>query len=202
MHRTGYARLGRQFGRFLWENYRLLIFLALFLIGAVNGCTVFAGLSPEKRTLLSGILRLSEVPSAVGPFLSAVLSSALLLLLLLAVLFLSGLSACGIPGIASVPLLYGLATGMTEGCCHAAGGWLATAVLVVPPAMVGAWTLLMACAESTRMTLRLGGQLLPSQKLCGNLWEEFRLYLFRFSVFLLLAFGAALLGVILRCLWF
>lgn len=203
MYRTTHVRFFRNFGRFLWQHIWMLVFLCLFFIGVGIGCSVYVGLTEEKRSLLTEVLSIRAIVPSFGGFLSAVFSNLLFPTILIGILICAGLSACGAPIVGVVPILYGMGIGMIEAfyCMAENSVWVLIA-LVIPSTLLGVWTLLMACSEALRMTMRLAGQLLPSSKVSGNLWNELKLYFFRFLIFWVLSIGVALLQVLLRWLYF
>lgn len=199
MNRTTYERVGNSLGEFFASNRRLLVFLSLFLLGVFGGAMVFtvshSALNPELSLLL-------KIPPIDGGFrggISVLFSSCFSTVVLLLLLFLAGLTACGAPVAVLVPIFFGLGVGLTEAYYYGAGrsGILFVALLVIPHSLLAATALIMGCSESLRMSLLLSGQLLPSAH-CGGLWQDFRLYCVRFLVFFGLAFGAGVLDVFLR----
>lgn len=204
MRRTTYRRWAMEWLAFLQKNRRLLAFLFLFFLGIGGGVWVFSFSSPAMGHELGRIL---EIPAVTGGFrggISVLFSSCFSTVVLLLILFLSGLSACGAPVTALVPLFFGLGTGLTEAYYYSGGkaGIFTVAILVIPHTVVAVASLVMGCAESLRMSLLISGQLLPSSANCGGLWQDFRLYGLRFLLFIGLAFGAGVLDVLMRLVWF
>ena len=193
------AALGREAGGFLRENRRLLVFTGLFLGGVVLGIFVYA----VSRSLMAGELRtMLEVRALRGGFeegLSALFSSCFSTVLLLALLFLAGLSACGAPLAAVVPLFYGLGLGLTEGFYYSTGiaGVAVSALLVTPHSLLAAAALVLGSMESVRMSLLFSRQLLPGG-IMGGLWNDFKAYGLRFLIFLGLGLAAGVVDVLLR----
>ena len=203
MHKKRYARFWREFGRFLWEHILLLLFVGVFLVGVIAGCSGFAAFPAQSQQQLSSFLALQSPAPDFSGFIVAVFSHYLLPFLLILLLALSGLSACGVPFIALVPVLYGLGIGMQEAYYFSTeGGTVPLLIAVLPPTLLLVWTLGMACSEALRMTLRLSRQMLPGTAVSGNLWPDLKLYLTRFLLFLLLALGAALLQTVICKLYF
>ncbi len=185
--------------RFFTSNRRLLFFTLLFLLGVFFGVAVFAFshalLGDELRTML-------EVRAVTGTFrggMSALFSSCFSTVLLLALQYLFGLSACGAPLTAVVPLFFGLGLGMSEAYYYStgAGGIAAAALLVVPHTLIAAAALVLGGMESTRMSLLFSRQILPGASI-GGLWGDFKLYSVRFLLLLGLAFLAGVVDVGMR----
>ncbi len=187
-------------GRFVTDNRRVLAFLLLPVLGCVLGMAVQrAGGSAAPWAAW-----LSIQPPAGGfvGALSAWVSSCFHLLLLLSVVFVAGLSACGAPLGLVVPLFWGMGLGMTLANCYSAGfaGVAVAAVVLLPHSAMEGVALLMGASECLRMSLRFTVQLLPRSAHCGGLWQDFRLYIVRFLLLLLLLLGAGALDVGMRLL--
>ena len=184
---------------FLRDNYRLLLFLLLPVSGIVCGMCLY----PALRE--SGWSTLVAVEPIKGGF-AAVLSqwSRCLFqpLLLLVVLFLAGLSVCGLPLSLLVPLFWGLGLGVVQAAEFGQGfmGLAVSAAVFLPHSVMETVALLMAAAECFRMSWRFITVLSPRLARCGGLWPEFRLYSVRYLLLCLLLFAAAALDVIMRLL--
>lgn len=182
--------------RFISHNKRLLILLLLPLIGCIGGVALYDTLQEPWAALLP--------VKAVGAGISAIFSQWLIACFqpacLLLVLFLSGLSACGTPLIAAVPMFWGLSLGLCEAHVLQTGarGWAILAIAVLPSAVAELVALLMACSESLRMSWLVAVQVLPRSARCGGLWSDFRLYAVRFLCLFLIVLGAGALDVLLR----
>lgn len=200
MNRTTRGNMAAAFGEFLTENRRLLSFLGLFFIGVLGGVLVFTTSHGVLSKELSVMLDIPAVTQGFQGGISGLFSSCFSTVVLLLLLFLAGMSACGAPVAVLVPIFYGLGLGLTEAYYYGAGGRgvLFTALLVVPHSLIAAAALLMGCSESLRLSLLLSGQLLPTSAHCGGLWQDFRLYCVRFLIFFGLAFGAGVVDVCLR----
>lgn len=190
---------GVSFTDFLLDNRRLLIFLTLFLCGTCSGVLLFVACKDTVSADLAVMLRVEAVEGGFMKGISMLFSSCFSTLLLLAVLFLCGLSACGAPVTIVLPFFFGLGLGMTEAYYYGVGnmGILFTAIFIIPHYLVAAAALLMSCSESLRMTLLISGQLLPSVH-CGGLWQDFKLYCIRFVIFAGIALAAGIIDVCLR----
>ena len=188
--------------RFVQSHRRLLLFLSLLLVGFLMGCRLFGIFGEAQDTFLGTVLAVTRLEKGVKALAGALYSACFLPVLLLIVLFFCGLSACSLPLILAVPLFFGMGAGMSAAYYYSTGikGVLLVAVLLVPPMFCKAAGLLMACAESMRMSLLLCGQLLPQRNACGGMPRDFKLYLLRFAVFLTIALGAGILDVLLRLL--
>ena len=185
------------FREFLSDNRRLLLFLALLLLGALGGSLAFTVSHTLFSADLTVMLQVSPIEGGIQGSVSELFSSCFSSFCLLALLFLTGLSACGAPVSVLVPVFFGLGLGMTEAYYYGfgAGGVAFVALLVLPHSLVTAAALLMGCAESLRMSLLIAGQLLPNAANCGGLWQDFRLYCMRFLLLVGVAFGAGVLDV-------
>lgn len=181
-------------GTFAADNQLLLLFLSLLLIGMVGGSSLF-------HTVDDGHLSLAI--TAVSPTFAAMArawgESMLMPTVLIVLLFLAGLTAFGVPIAVAVPLFFGLGIGLVQGYHYAQGlvGMGLSCLLILPRCMVAAVGVLMACAESFRMSVRFSRMLLPVGAI-GSMWLPFRLYLIRFLLFIGIAAVSAVIDVVLR----
>ncbi len=189
-------------GSFLKQNRRLLLLLLLPLIGCIGGMLLYSPLSVSLPAEWWALLPLTPVKGDFAGVLSQWFSSCFQPLCLLALLFFSGVSACGAPLVFLVPIFWGIGLGFSEAYYAQSGmsGWLVLAVVLLPSAVMELVALLMACSEALRLTLLMAVQLLPRSARCGGLWQDFRLYCMRFLVLLAFILGAGALDVILRLL--
>lgn len=198
MHGVGEWR--QDLRRFLAQNQRLLWLLGLFLIGALLGCLVFRAACQPLAEALAPLL----TPTLPAPGLSGLLrgigTACFSTMTLLIVMFLAGLSVCGAPVALAVPLFFGIGLGVSEAYYFAQGAWGVgyVALLLLPPALPAAAALMMACAESMRLSFLLCRQVLPRQGSCGGLWPHFRLYLARFLICAAILFVAGVLDATLQ----
>lgn len=199
MFRTSSARL-RQYQKFFKTHKRLVLFLALLLAGFVAGCCLFNRYGKTESAFLGTVLTISRLDTDVKSLASAVYHSCFSPVLLLILLLFCGLSACGLPVILAVPVFFGMGVGMSEAYYYSTGwhGVLLTVVLLLPQVILKSTALLMASAESMRMTLLFSGQLLPHQTACGGLNKDFRLYILRFLIFFFMIVAAGITDVLLR----
>ena len=190
----------RQCRRFLKTHSRLVLFLVLLLAGFVAGCCLYNVYGKTESAFLGSVLTLSRLNTDVRSLASAVYHSCFSPVLLLIVLLFCGLSACGLPVILAVPVFFGMGVGMSEAYYYSTGwhGVLLTVILLLPQLVFKAAALLMASAESMRMTLLFSGQLLPNQTACGGLYKDFRLYILRFLIFFFMIVAAGITDVLLR----
>ena len=187
------------FRRFLADNYRTLLFLALPLAGCLCGSLLYGAV---RGSVWARLLPIGAVPRTFGAIWSAFWSSCFQPLLLLAVLFVSGLSACGLPAAMATPVFWGIGLGLTQAYYYASGwaGVGVTAAVLLPHSVMEAVALLMGAAECFRMSVRFAALLLPHSAHCGGLWQPFRLYAMRFFLLALLLLGAAATDVGTRLL--
>ncbi len=190
-------------GSFLKQNRRLLLLLLLPLVGCIAGMALYSPLSVSLPSEWWALLPLTPVKGDFAVLLSQWFSSCFQPLCLLALLFFSGVSACGAPLVFLVPIFWGIGLGFSEAYYAQSGmsGWLVLAVVLLPSAIMELVALLMACSEALRLTLLMAVQLLPRSARCGGLWQDFRLYCMRFLVLLAFVLGAGALDVILRLLF-
>ena len=187
-------------GRFLSENRRLLLFLLLSVVGCIFGMLLHPLIQTAQWLNLFSIRPVSTTATAVF---SGLIEPCFQPILLLLVLFVSGLSACGAPFSVLVPVFWGFGLGLTQAQYYAVGwqGVLVIAAVMLPHTVMELVALLMGASESLRMSLRFTVLLLPRSAHCGGLWQEFRLYGLRFLVLALLLFGAGAVDVILRLIF-
>lgn len=198
--RTNYGTVLATMQEFLYVNRRLLLFLALMLAGVFAGVWIFSASYTQLAGELEVMLKLHPLSGGFAGGMSQLFSSCMSLLVMLAVLFLAGLSACGAPVSFVVPLFYGLGLGLTEAYYYASSGTAGiglVALLVLPHSLLAATALMLGCSESLRMSLQLTRQLLPGGAL-GGLWHDFQLYCVRFLLFVVIAFASGIVDVCLR----
>ena len=190
------TRRQREMQHFVTDNRRLFPFVALFLAGVGTGVVVFLATAP---TLPSDLLTLSPVGTGAGRWLSALWESCFSTVVLLGVLYLLGMWACGVPFILLVPLFHGVGLGLTEAFYYRTGlrGVAVVAGLIMPVGLLNAAVLVAACAESVQLSACLSRRLLSHGEGEG-LYGRFRLYGLRFLLFLGVAMIVALIEVLLR----
>ncbi len=195
MKRNGTNRLRR----FVTENRRRLLFLLLPLSGFVCGLLVYTAV---RGTTWADLLPIRQVPAGFRGVVTQWLQSCFQPVLLLAVLFVSGLSAGGSLPAVMVPLFWGIGLGLTQAYYYAQGfrGVAVVAAVLLPHAAMEVVALLMGASECMRMSTRFAVQLLPRSAHCGGLWQDFRLYAVRFLLLLLLLLCAGAIDVALRLL--
>ena len=188
------TRRQREMKHFITDNRRLFPFAVLFLAGVGVGVAVFL-----TADLPSDLLTITPVGAGMTRWMHTLGEACFSTVVLLGVLYLLGLWACGVPFILLVPLFHGVGLGMTEAHYYTTGvGGVATvATLVMPVGLLSAAVLAAACAESLRLSSCLSRQLLPGGAE-GGLWGGFRLYSLRFLLFLAAAVGVAVVEVLLR----
>ncbi len=201
--RTNRVALTRQLGEFAGQNRRLLLFLLLFLGGALAGSLLFVSARELLAGSLAPLLTLRPIEGGFAGCMQLLSSSCFLPGVLLLLLFVSGLSACGVPVAVAVPFFFGMGLGLTEAYYYAvgSGGVAFVALLLLPHSLLAALALLMGCAESMRLSLLFSGQLLPGSARCGGLWQDFKLYLARFVICVGLVFLSGVVDVGLKLLF-
>ncbi len=193
------SRFVKQLHAFLGTNSRLFLFLSLTLAGVALGCIWYPHFPDRYIPLLSLFTTESGEISGFLGGVSAFLRHSLPTLTSVGILMLSGMSLCGLPAAIAVPIIYGTATGLCEAFVLKTGGVLALAVSL-PASLIFVWTLLIACAESLRLTLRLVSQVMPGSPKSG-LWRDFRLFFWRFLLCFSLALAASAMDIALAALW-
>lgn len=190
----------RKLWQFLVSNQRLLWLLFLFLIGVECGCLVFRTAGAPLTAALEPLLAPKAVSGGFAGAFRQMTAACFPAMALLAVLFLSGLSACGAPVALAVPLFFGMGLGLTEAYYFAGGirGIGYVALLVLPHTLPALIALLMSCAEAARMSVLICRHLLPHGGGCGGLWPDFKLYLARFLLCVGLVFAAGALDTLLH----
>ncbi len=185
---------------FLRSHRRLMLLLFLLLFGVLAGCLLFRVYGYGESALLDSLLTVSPLESGVKAALSAVYNACFQVFLLLLLLFFCGLSACGLPIILAVPVFFGLGIGMSEAYYYSTGwrGVLLSFLVLLIPSLFKSAALVMASAESMRMTMLLGGHLLEKDTAVLGLHRDFRLYRLRFALFVLIALAGGIVEVLLR----
>ena len=190
------TRRRREMKHFVEDNRRLFPFVLLFLMGVGIGVAVYL---TTADALPARLLALSPVREGLTGWMRAMGEACFSTVVLLGLLYLLGLWACGVPFILAVPLFHGIGLGLAEAYYYSTGmgGVTTVALLVMPVGLLSAVVLTAACAESLRLSTGLSRQLLPG---CaeGGLWSGFRLYSLRFLLFLAAAMGVAVIEVLLR----
>ena len=187
---------------FTADNRQRLLLLLLLLAGVGGGVAVYASFGEELPERMRALLSLQPIPATFRDAVWQLLSDCFQMLVLLLVLFVSGLSACGIPVVVLVPLFWGVGLGLSLAYYYTDGlnGVLLCAVLLLPPTVPKAAVLLMACKQSLHMSAQMLGRLFPRGARCGGLWQTFRTYCGRFFLLLPIVLLAGVLDVGLRAL--
>ena len=193
------SRFHKQFRAFWNANSRLLLFLTLVLTGVVAGCVWYARFPAEYRPLLAFFEQSEGGFSGFSETLFAFLRHSLVTLSAVGLLMLGGMSLCGLPVTLLIPLVYGGAWGLYLTSVTQSRG-IAALALTLPEALIAVWTVLIACAEALRLTLRLVSLVMPGSQKSG-LWRDFRLFFLRFLLCFLLALLASAVGTTLAVLF-
>ena len=190
------TRRQREMKLFITDNRRLFPFVLPFVAGVGVGVAVYL---TAGENLPDDLLTLAPVQAGGMGWLRTLGEACFSTTVLLGVLYLLGLWACGVPFILLVPLFHGVGLGVAEAHHYAqgVGGVAAVATLVMPVGLLGAAVLVAACAESLRLSAALSRQLLPGGAE-GGLWGGFRLYSLRFLLFFVAALGVAVIEALLR----
>ena len=190
------TRRKREMQHFVTDNRRLFPFALLFLMGVGMGVGAYL---TAADGLPARLMALAPVGEGVAGWFAAWGEACFSTAVLLGMLFLLGLWACGVPFILLVPLFHGVGLGLTEAYYYATGmnGVAVVAALVMPIGLLSGAVLIAACAESLQLSLCLSRRLLPGGEEVG-LWSRFRLYGLRFLLFFAAALTVALAEVLLR----
>jgi hypothetical protein len=196
------ANAVNSWAEFLAENRLLILFSMIFIAGAALGVMIYAVSGPVITQELGTIFKVKAIIGGFKDGITALFSSCFSTFLLLALLFLCGLSACGAPFAVVVPLFFGMGLGLTEAYYSSVGiqGFFASALLIIPHYLVAATALIFGSMESIRLSLLISRQLLPDG-IIGGLWQDFKMYCLRFLVYLILAFASGIIDVCLRLLF-
>ncbi len=188
---------------FVTANRPLLVLWVLLLAGCVLGIVLYGSSKDALPELLSSWVKPTMVTDNFQDMLQQIAASCFQALALLLVLFIGGLSACGMPVACAVPLFWGMGLGMTLGYYYALGGHgvLFSALLVLPHSLIEGVAILLGSAQSLQLSWQLSRQLLPHSAHCGGLWQPFRAYCIRFCAFFLVPVFAGLLDVGMRFLF-
>lgn len=154
------TRRGREMKHFVEDNRRLFPFAILFLAGVGIGVAVYL---TAADALPDRLLALSPVGEGAAGWMRALGEACFSTVVLLGILYLLGLWACGVPFILPVPLFHGVGLGLAEAYYYSTGfgGVTTVALLVMPVGLLSGAVLIAACAESLRLSSCLSRQLLP-----------------------------------------
>ncbi len=200
MKRTN-SRRRRESVQFFKDNRRLFPFAGTVLLGVLLGVVTYLTAGSHITADWDSLLQVAPVGGSFGAGMTALWGACFSTVLLLGVLYLLGLWACGAPFILLVPLFHGMGLGLTEAHYYALGGRgiAAVATVIMPAGLLTATVLVMACAESLRLCTALSGQLLTREtETAPSLRGAFRLYSLRFLLFLVGAVGAGLIEILLK----
>ena len=187
---------------FFLKNRRLILLTVIVLLGCGGGVFLYDSLQGEALQHANALLPVRQVPEGIGGAVVQTFVSCFHTVCLLLIVFIGGLSVCGVPLAVTALLFWGVGLGMTLGYYYSFGGVgvLFSAVIVLPHSLPEAIVLLMGCSQTLHLSMQLGGQLLPHGAHCGGLWQDFRMYCIRFLILLPLLFCAGVLDVGIRML--
>lgn len=182
-------------------NFKFLIMCVIVITGMIVGAAVIQrgyALYYTKGLFESFIsLRQSQ------GFFSVFFSSLGSVLILLIIVFISGLSAAGIPISFAVLIYKGLGIGLTCGYLYSSyglNGLLFSTAIIVPHAFISSVALILACRESCRMSMFIFSQLLPESKYY-KLWNDFKLFCRRYLVILVISIISCFIDAMLSKLF-
>lgn len=186
-------------GAFVRMHRRLLLLLGLLLFGFVMGCVLYSHYGQGESSFFGALFQVKERETGIRGALKGLYNSCFQSMVLLFILFVSGISACGMPLILGVPVFFGLGFG-TCAAYYYSIGWRGVwqVLLLLPSMIIKAIAVLAAAAEGYRMTVKFSGVLVAGRAVSGGLHREFKLYVLRFLIFLLLSVGGGIVEILLR----
>ena len=190
----------RDMAMFCSKNGQLLFLLMLMLLGALAATVLYPHLADEWRSLFNSVTDRQAMPTDLLQGCTAVMSTAFFLFVLLALLFLFGLTPYGWPLILCVPLFFGYTVGLAQCRAFLSGGLKEVLLTVLLPMEIAAFAVLIGAAQSLQMSALFSRQLLPSSAHCGGLWQDFKWYLLRFMLCIVIALAGAAVKIFLQ--WF
>lgn len=196
------VRFGASVYRFFRTRRPLVFFTGLFLLGCVLGVGVFCRV--EYAAALAEKMLPAPVTVSWEGILRAIGSSCFFGWLMLLLLYLVGLSPCGVFVAVLVPFFYGMGVGITESALYAQGfsGVLFSAVFLVPHTVFCAAALLLGSCETAHMSAVLGKQLFSSVGKVGETARCFRFYSLRFLILAALVLIAGILNALVRMVYY
>lgn len=186
-------------GTFIRTHRRLLILLGLLLLGFAVGCLLYSRYGQGESTFFGTLFQVQQRQPGIQGALKGLYNSCFQSVVLLFILFVSGISACGLPLILGVPVFFGLGFG-TCAAYYYSIGWNGVwqVVLLLPSMIIKAIAVLSAAAEGYCMTVKCSGIFIAGHTVTGGLHREFKLYVLRFLIFLLLVVGGGIVEILLR----
>lgn len=167
-------------------NWQMFLFLFLFILGMAWGCTAVKNSSGTLNGILNTIFAGFTTSRMEHSFFATLLNSLLPSLVMVLVVFLSGLSPAGLPLIGAVPIFRGFGLGIVSGFFYQAQGLkgITYCMLMLYPHSILSVTALVLCSlEAWRMSFNFislfragSGQI--------NFSSEIKIYSARFAVFL------------------
>lgn len=188
----------RRAAGFCGKNGQLLFLIMLMFIGALIATWLYPKLTDEWKMIFYGVTDLQTPPTNLIQGCTAVMSSAFLVFVLLALLFLFGLTPYGCPLILCVPLFFGYVIGLAQCRAFLANGVTEVLFAVLLPMGIAALSIVIGAAQAMQMSAQFSRQLLPSCAHCGGLWQDFKWYLLRFMLCVMIALAAATVKIFLQ----
>jgi len=185
---------------FTRKNTRLLLLILLIFTGAILGCGIYELLSDDVKQQLLSFMNHKPVFTTLPELAVTALSSALKLFILLTGMFLLGMTPFGCIPICGIVIFFGFCSGVFECYYYESDGIGAVLTYVLLPVIIAATAITIACAQSLHLSCLFSRQLLPFSAHCGSLWYDFKWYLLRYALCIILAFSAAVCEVILHLL--
>lgn len=193
--RFGGGRERPQTGTAPQINRKLLILALAYILGMLIGVLVMRGagdtLVKSVEASFSAYVSQRQSQPFWMTFLYAFSSS----LAFFCAAFICGVCVVGVPGAFLIPCFKGLGLGLTTGYIYAVYGMKGmafSALLLVPPSLVSALALLLACRESWGFSVMLFRGVLPGSSAL-TLRGDFRIYCLRYLFILGILLLACLL---------
>ena len=185
---------------------RLLTLLAvLYFLGVVLGTILYCTLDSERAGIIDGIAESFVKGRLDHTFWETMVNSFSGAFLLLVLCFVLGFCVIAQPAEVFVPLFRGLGVGASAAgmySIYGAAGAGASAVLIVPNAVISAFVLIMASREAVRFSSSLYGMTFGKN---GKERPDVRLYFTKFvilcAVLAVSAFADSLLTFVFAGLW-
>ncbi len=198
--RKVYFRNTRSLTVFITKNMRLLLLVIVIFIGALLGCRIFADLSQSIKQQLLSFMNHDIAPDSLSDVAVITLSSTLKHAVLLAIMFLLGMTPYGSIFVLGTVLFFGFCVGVHECYYYESGGIGAILVYVLPRTVIASSSVIIACEQSLHLSCMISRQLLPFSAHCGSLWHDFKRYLLRYITCIALAFSSAACEVVIQLL--
>lgn len=175
-------------------GWKLILLTALFTAGMAFGAVlVKSSANHEWLEKLLNLLQEYSIMRSSQSLFSTMCNSLFANLLFLAVAFIAGLCAMGLPFLALLPFVRGLGMGAVFGYLYSAKALAGVGyclLILLPGAILSTATLLIGCREGITMSFDVFSVINGKKTLDG--YHNFRLYCIRFGILLALLACASL----------